>query len=390
MTTVWTYPWVLADCGLEAELEALAAMGVDRIAVASHYHSVQTIAPRATDSKVHTYPGGCYFTPDSGRFENVGIEPFQNRIPALDDPLAAISSRAKAVGIEVSAWTVCNHNSRLGAAHPDYRTQSAFGEAHDHALCPSWPVVREYLGALVESIAEYGVDRIELESVGFPSALHGHGSSFGHLKNHVLTSPSENVLFSQCFCPGCRRRAVDSSLDIDAAQSRVQELLARSMRSSGKTLPPVGDLTEQYPEIDALFAFRRTVIADLLAVLDDASGSVPLNYYVADGVGRGSTDGRPAGIRLDEMGETVDEVTSLCYTSDPNAAREQTRNIRALFDGPTHAAVTMDPAVSGERGVIEDVATAARDAANGELYIYNHSLLGGDQLDWVADLAVPH
>ncbi len=52
---------------------------------------------------------------------------------------------------------------------------------------------------------------IELKLVGFTSYLHLHDTTAGHSKRQVLTTPTEEGLFSQCFCGvyGDRANSVD-------------------------------------------------------------------------------------------------------------------------------------------------------------------------------------
>lgn len=383
MTRLWTYPWSVVGDGPAASMAALAGRGVDGVALAGHYHSVQTIEPRASDGpRVQSFPGGCYFEPDPTDFEGRAIDPPVVDVPGVEDPFGAATTAATDAGLGVRAWTVCLHNSRLGDANPDYRVESVFGDAHDHAPCPSHPEVRAYYAAVVRSLSAYDVDAVDLESVGFPGALHGHGADFGHSKNHAVTTPAGELLFSQCFCDACRAAAADH-LDVSAARERVRELVRRAAAGPGERLPELSALVREDPLFDRLFAFRASVVEDLLAALADASGSVPLNYYVADGFGATPGGGWPAGVVLNRVGEHLDRVTALAYTADPDAARARVRALQSLFDGPVDVGVTLDPAVVDARETFEAVVTAARSVADGELYVYNHAVMTDEHADWL-------
>lgn len=139
---LWTYPWTLAQEGLEEAWSELADVGVDTIALASHYHSVQAMQPRFPDDMFASYPGGCYFDPSPRRFDGTTIDPLPNDVPPFDDSIGEITDSANAHDISVDGWAVLTHNSRLGAEHPDYRMESAFGDPHP--LCPSHADIREY------------------------------------------------------------------------------------------------------------------------------------------------------------------------------------------------------------------------------------------------------
>jgi hypothetical protein len=134
MTTILTYPWALQQCGIDSELRSLQESGVDAVALAAHYHSIQTFVPRAPSEKFTQYPGGCYFTPDSADFASTSIKPMTNDIPGMEKPISSVRTVTTDLGLDLVAWTVCLHNSRLGAEHPEFRLRSAFGDPHDHSL----------------------------------------------------------------------------------------------------------------------------------------------------------------------------------------------------------------------------------------------------------------
>lgn len=386
MTVVWTYPWSLEACDLDAELSILASMGVDTIEVASHYHSIQTITPRAETQKVHQYPGGCFFTPDETEFSNTPIQPQINSVPGLENPLKEICDLAENYGLSVGAWTVCNHNSRLGERNPDYRVQTAFDDAQDHSLCPSYPAVHDYFAGVLRSTTNYDVNHIGLESVGFPSMIHGHGASFGHTKNHVLTGDVEEILYTQCFCTGCQQRAESHYVNLDTAQNQVQQLLEGAMSGPETPLPSLDGLVEQYPNLKALFEFRSATIEKFLQTLEQASGTTPLNYFVADGFGLGARDGWPAGIDIARLDEYLDSVTALCYTSTPETAKKRASQVHEAFGGTTNVAISMDPKFIEQKSELERLVNVAHAEVGGDVFIYNLSLLGNDQIDWVADV----
>lgn len=387
MTRVWTYPWtVLAADGAEAMAE-LAARGVGGISVASHYHSVRTFDPKAPGGpQFRSFPGGCFFEPDRRAFDDVPIDPLINDLADAGDPLAEVTARAADADLDVRAWTVLLHNSRLGAENPAYRVESAFGDVHSHSLCPSNPEVRDYFAAVADSLSDCDIDTIDLESLGFPNALHGHGATFGHSKNHAVTTPAGEQLLSQCFCDACQQRA-DGRFDIAAAQGRVQDLVTRAVESPSDRVPELSALVDEEPLLDRLFSFRASVVEDLLGSIAEGSGSVPLNYYVADGFGAEPGDGWPSGVVFDRVGDQLDRVTALAYTGNPQKARARVRALQSLFDGPVDVGVTLDPAVVDSQAAFEAVASAAREPADGDLYVYNHTLMTDEHLDWVEAVA---
>jgi hypothetical protein len=385
MPTLWTYPWSLHREGIDGACERLARYGVDGVNVASHYHSVRSMQPRFPDDLFRAYDGGCYFDPD-GEFDDTPITPSANSVGSWDDPLAAIVDGVHDHGLAVNAWTVCLHNTRLGATNPGYRIQSAFGDAHDHSLCPSRPEVRDYFAAVVGSITDRDVDEIQLESIGFPSVFHAHGSGFGHDKRQVATTDTETLLHSQCFCEGCRAASESYPLKFDATRRRVRELLRRSLADPTVSTPPPDDLLDAEPLLEDLLDFRAAVVERLLERLAGAAGSTPLNYYVEEAYGSTPSELSLSGVQTEALETHLDRVTALCYVADPDLARERIAALERAVGLPVDAGLTLDPAVVDRRERLEGLVSAVRSVTDGTIALYHHSLASETRLEWLAEV----
>lgn len=384
MTSVWTYPWGLFNEGLEDAVVDLSDRGIETLSMATHYHSVQSMQPRVPDALFERYAGGCYFKPDSERFRETPIEPVRNRVGDSDDPLSDVIDVAEDHGLAVDPWTVLLHNSRLGAEYPEYRIEDVFGNPHGHAFCPSNPEVRDYFAGVTGAIAEYPVGEIELESVGFPSVFHGHDSTYGHAKRQILTSPTEEILFSQCFCDACRAAAGDR-VDVDAAREVIRSILTDSFESPHDDPLPLQALVREHPTLRDLFEFRADVISTLLAEIADGVGGTDVNCYLMDGFGVDPGDGWPAGVTLDAVERHCDRVTAICYEADPTVVRDRLRTLKRSVDVPVDAGVTLDPAVVEREEQFRAVFDAARAESTGDVSVYHHTLATEAQLDWIAD-----
>ncbi|MFC4986722.1 hypothetical protein [Saliphagus infecundisoli] len=339
------------------------------------------MSPRTPDDLFHSASGGCYFDPEE-EFEGTEIDPPVNAIGEWTEPLTTIVDGLGDHGIVTNAWTVCLHNTRLASRNPDYRIESAFGDAHDHSLCPSYPEVRRYFGNVVHAVRERGVNGIHLESIDFPTAFHGHGREFGHPKRQTITSTAGEILCSQCFCDGCRAAAEDHLVDIERAREQVHDLLAEPLVDPAISPPPLADLVEHNPLIADLFDFRATVIKNLLAALDDAAGSVPLTYYVMEAAGADPEDLLGTGVRLDALDDHVDRLLAICYVSDPETARERIRAIDRETGLPTDAGITLDPAVFGSEITFKGLVGAVQEEAD-QLSIYHDTLATETHLSWL-------
>jgi hypothetical protein len=382
MAVTWAYPWSFLGDRATASVSDLPARGFDAVNVASHYHSIRTLDPRRSGGLFESYPGGCHFDPNPDHFADTPISPPVNEVAGTGDPLGELVGRANDAGVAVNGWFVCNHNSRLGAQNPEYRVESAFGTPHDHALCPSYAAVRKYLAGVARSLAAYDLGEIQLESLGFPNAFHCHGEEFGHSKNYAVTETEEELLVSQCFCEGCYTAASDHRVDLDRAKAVVREETAGLLGDPAETVD-LAALREEYPVLDDLFDFRAEVIERLARRLAAASGDTPLNYYVADGLGRGPGDGWPVGIDLERLEPHLDRVTALCYVGDAETARSRVEGVRETVSLPVDAGVSLDPDLVEDEDQFRAVVGAVRDRAE-KLHVYNYSLLGDEQLDWLA------
>lgn len=384
MTALWTYPWTMKAEGLEKACEGILNLGIDEITVPSHYHSVRSLQPRFPNALFQQFHGGCHFSPDPARFDGCPIAPQTVIMEGFDDPLAEVTEVAHDYGLSVNAWTVCLHNSRLGAANPDYRLESAFGDSHDHSLCPSHPAVRDYFARVVEAAVARSVDEIHLESIGTPSAFHGHGLTFGHDKRQVLTEPAETVLLSQCFCDGCRRAAESHPIEFDRAKERVQSLLEAALTDPTMKTPSLVALVGEDSELRALFDFRGSVVESLIEEIADAAGTTPLNYYVAESPSGADPNGVwPAGVRPARLDGFLDRATAMCYVSDPAVARDRVRALQDMVECPVDAGLSLDPSRVETATELSALVDTLADTVDGRLSFYHHGLLTDTQLQWI-------
>jgi len=379
MTAIWTYPWTLHEEGIDQSLADLADRGIESITLPSHYHSVQTMQPRTPDKLFQQFSGGCYFDPEPDRFEDVSIDPPVNRIEGLSDPFGTIAEAAREHDLGVNAWIVCLHNSRLGAENPTYRLQSAFGDAHDHSLCPSHQEVQEYFAAVVAETVTRGVQEIQLESIGFPTVFHSHGANFGHPKRQVLTTDTETWLLSQCFCDACARKAEVHGIDLDRARETVTDILQHSFDAPHSDPVSLAALTHEFPVLDDLFEFRATVVGELVDRLIEAAGQAAVSTYVGE-----PGDNWPSGIRLRELDRQLDRILSICYVSNPEVARDRIRTLRRTVSVPIDAGVDLDPDRISQSGQLQTLVDAIADEIDGKLSYYHHGLVTDTQLDWIA------
>lgn len=218
MTAVaaFTYPWdVLGDPAAPARLREL---GADTAVLAAAYHSVTAITPRHPVHRVvHAPHSAVYYPPDPARWGADALRPAPQGWCGSSDAYGLAARQLRDAGLDVHAWVVIAHNSRLGAAYPEHAVRNAYGDSLGWALCIAQPQVRAYAAALAaEAAVQPGTSGVELESCGWYgyAHLHAHDKTGG-----VPSGEAAQYLLSLCFCPACQDGY--ASLGTDPAMLRV-------------------------------------------------------------------------------------------------------------------------------------------------------------------------
>ena len=146
--SMWTYAWDLLDLGFDKALGELRDRAdLNCVSLASSYHAGRFLQARSPKRKAY-FPedGTIYFHPTPARWEGLAIQPkVADVILNGGDVLRELVRRREAGGLNVSCWTVCLHNTRLGMLHPGAVTRNAFGDPNYYNLCPSNPDARAYV-----------------------------------------------------------------------------------------------------------------------------------------------------------------------------------------------------------------------------------------------------
>ena len=227
--TGYLYPWdLLGDQGAAADV---AAVGVDRVALAAAYHSVRAATPRHPRRRVVDAHHAALYVPVEDR-----VWTGQTLVPldaaewtGTENSFAAAARSLRTAGLEVDAWTVLTHSTSLGRANPEFCVQNAFGEVYSYALCPSNPQVRGYARTVVNQVLELGKpDGLILEAVG---AL-----GFGHQNMHEKTDGADygtavRNLLSLCFCAACMQEYTARGLAAGELSALVRDSIRRAQRA---------------------------------------------------------------------------------------------------------------------------------------------------------------
>ena len=255
-TAVYAYPWNLHQP--DADVARIRQMGVDEVSLAVSYHAGKFIQPGDPAARVH-FPedGAIYFRP---RRSYGDLQPQVARVTQERDVLAELCERGD---IGVNAWTVLNHNTRLGLLHPDITVRNAFGDAYPYSLCPANPKVRAYGVTLCADLADtYAVKSLLLETPGYLTYGHGYHHEFAQ----VAPSAWLDAMLGLCFCRHCRDGATAAGIDADGLAARIRT--AVDLFLDGDTPePPLDTWNAGDPDLGVFHDWRCGVVTSLVAVI---------------------------------------------------------------------------------------------------------------------------
>jgi hypothetical protein len=383
--SMWTYAWDIQDIGYDAALHDLRERaGLNCISFATSYHAGRFLQPRSPRRKTY-FPedGTVYFRPTPARWDGVPIQPqIAEVVRSGGDVLAELVRRRDREGLNVSCWTVCLHNTRLGMLHPDVVTRNAFDDPNYYSLCPSHPSARAYAAALVEDVTRsYRPDLVELESPSFMGFAH----EYHHEKDGVGLMPEDIFLLSLCFCPSCLARSKNAGIDSAAARQTVRRWIAESCERATPAPRfanfPAGGLEtfRPYPELYDYLLWRFEPVTSLVAEIRERAN--PTTKVVVIDFKNSWLDGcDPAA-----FGKVADGAVLCAYSMTPDEVTALVAAARKMLGRDNFLAVGLR-VFYPEVGSPEDLTARARAAvlagADG-INFYNYGLVPAARLDWV-------
>jgi hypothetical protein len=390
--TMFAYPWDLAGTDPDAVLGELAALGVDRLALAVTYHSAETIAPRRRD-RVHVQAEANVAhlpLPDSAF---AGLRPAAGAL-AREDPdlVPRLATAARAAGLALTAWTVVLHNSDLAAAHPQAALRNCFGDPSAHGLCPTNPAVRRYVRDLCAAVGDYRCfDELMVESVAFLPAGHGHP----HELWGVRMDPATRLLLSLCFCTSCLAEGERLGIDGSALRAWCAEELHRTWNSPLAPLRRPDDGAElsglllARPDLYAWARMRREVVTSIFA--DLASHAAGTGTAIAAGTAvwaRPGPIGWLEGIDLAGLAGICGRVTLMPYYPDlGDVARDLDHALAFVPAERIQLLQTLWPRHHGGPAGLLSKVEAAAEAGVDQIGLYNFTLAPAPVLGWVRQVA---
>lgn len=315
----YVHPFDLRALDAEGGLQRLRELGFTELAVATSYHDGRWLTPWNPERRVRFLEDGTlHFRPkDPASFGE--LQPVTSSEVPVDgpSPLERLCEEAAEVGLQVRAWAVFGHNTRLGTRHPEVTVENAHGDRYPYALCPSQPAVQRHHAAMVQEVCAHdGLATIELEALGQMGIQH----SSHHDKKSFEPKGLLAFALSACFCTACA--VVHRRLGHDVEQLRVQVRgFVDDVVRAGCAMTPAafpagpGEVEARQAEwVDAVLSVRRTVVGELAAKVVIASGVCqravqvhPDPWFTGSQLSVAAATSFPA----------ADERVLTCYGNDP-------------------------------------------------------------------------
>ncbi|MDP6039110.1 MAG: hypothetical protein QGG64_11215 [Candidatus Latescibacteria bacterium] len=374
-TTMWTYPWDLHDEGYESVLHKLRKeVGLNAINLASAYHTFDMLRPHLpANNTLQVSQAAIYFQPQESSYGT--IKPHVSPLMQNENWWGEAVKAASSAGINLNSWTVFFHNSYQAQAHPECAEVRCTGDISTSALCPANPEVRAFAIALSQDLVQnYGISLLECELLAYS----GWGHLHHHAKHGINLGRGGRYLFSLCFCDACKKRAVESNIDI----AQLQQSVTQKIQTAFTTGQPIGEtpreLNNSIPELQALSNMRETVVTSLVRELKDAI-DVPLSYILMG-------DPQITGANPEVIAQIANSVEILSYTSDPQRTQARVSELLPILQSPDQLIVGLQayPPASPNADTLFANLQAAKEKGIHKFAFYNYGIMPLDALDWVA------
>ena len=366
----YAYPWNLHDP--RSDMAQMQDAGMGHVAVAASYHAGKFLQPRDPRARVYFPEDGTIYFQPSARYGK--LKPKVSRETLERDTLAGLCGDG---ALPVRAWTVLNHNSRLGWDHPEVTAQNAFGDRYPYSLCPAQPDVIEYAITLCRDLAaNYDLQQLLLETPGWLTYAHGYHHEFAQAPAH----PWLDAMLGLCFCPACRQGAAEVGINVARLAQRVRSRIDGHLSGEAPR-----DLDRDRAEDDDLGAFiqwRCDVVTGLCRdIVHAVRPGVAVRVI--------STCQRPhatawlEGGDLAALNAACDGLELPIYQPSVAEARDDLDHVISCVGDATSLSVILRPGfpdMASEAQVAETVAMVL-ERGIGDISFYNYGLLPSADID---------
>lgn len=392
---LYVYPWDFVDEGVETVLARVKSLGIDTLAVALSYHAGKFVLPHNPRRAVY-FPedGVVYFRPDPDYYQSGPIQPVAASVTKDHDFLSELAPKCAAYGIELQAWLVCLHNSRLGGRHPELTVRNVYGDAYPYALCPSRPEVAEYVQSLLKDFLEhYPVRRVFLESLSFCGFAHGYHHEF----YGVDLDLARECLLSLCFCDACRAAGEQAGLDMESLSAWVKTTIRRAWDGTVESkldrvdsqVAAFEDQVKQHPGLARFIEMRCQVVTGLVSRARDLAGQAKAKCDFFGPVFLPSCRlAAVEGVDLNRIGRVVDHYVLPASQVDPSEVESEIEHVTPQVE-PVRVILSLnlqDRCTPSKENFTAKIALADKHGLCG-CNFYNYGTVPLSKLEWIK--AVP-
>ncbi len=382
--SIFCYAWDLAEKGVPSAAESFRKRNLNAITLATSYHAGKFLRPHGKSGKVY-FPedGTAYFKTNTGVYG--AIQPVENSLVGTQDILRECCDLEE---MDVTAWIVLMHNSRLGELHLEDCVSNAFGDRYIYSLCPCSPRTREYAVALCRDVTDnYQVAGISLESPGFLPYEHGYHHEF------ALVKPNQwlNNLLGLCFCDHCMTQSIAAGIDTAGLKERVADAISACLASDFDYPEDMAgafwaaDLVLD-PELSAFMRWRCNPVTSLVAEIRNAvrpDAAVAVIPSVARPTGGAWYEGSD----LKSISEVADYLEVCFYEPSVERIKSDLADVARRIGGTEKIRGILRPAHPdlNSRESVMGAVRALREGGVPEISFYNFGHLRQSSLDWMAD-----
>jgi hypothetical protein len=377
--SIYTYPWDLADEGLDAALDNIQNVaGLNDVALATSYHTATYFLPHNPVRKLYYGEDGMVlFQADPARYESTVIRPRVSEVVDRPDYLERQAERIRERGLSLTAWIVYAYDHYLARTYPALAQQDALGNRHLSHLCVGAPDVRRYFLALTDDILErLQPGAVHIESLNF--LPFGHG--FSNPKVLTPITPWCSFLMGLCMCDHCIGAASQDGVDGEALRSDVAGFLDAELPKLPSQAEAVAPITQT--RLAAAFG------GQLRPFLEVRSGLASSLFEEIVRLIRSHGDIEVQADHLDledelALGLSVQRIAPLIDRSvtgpDPDAIKPMKR--RLTTGGKM--IVQVSPSAYGSPEALSDTLAACKRGRADGFAFYNYGLMRDEHLRWL-------
>ena len=372
-TSIYAYPWDLADEGFDVALGRIADLaGCGEVLLTSCYHRGDYLLPHHPTHPIYFgEPGAVYYEPDASRYEATSIKPVVSHKVTDPEYFDRIVDAIEERGLSFGAWIVYAYQDQLAATYPHFARHDVFGTPYNGQLSLAPDDVCEYFQALTKEVMDrFAPSSVFIESLGrlgFPSPP----------KKQVEIDARSQYLLSLCFNPASIDNANEQGMDAEGFRQQVLEYVQPRLMEAVKEESAEAASPEW---IDSAFDGQLRAYIDV-----SRAHLTELWLRVADIIHDGGAEIHMSLLNEDAMyGKDLDPAINelcgrVCYEPQGDITTEEVDRLRDQASAGAKVLYYMERHLESEEEATAILSSAVEAGCDGAT-VYNYGLLTPRQL----------